>query len=151
MIVTTNGLASPTFGHQSELLLRLAASPGVVPDEAVMEWFWPDGNPTDARRRLRNLLNRLSSQCGGVVIRRGRSIGLHPSIRVDFRVFHQLAGAAFTPGTQDHLRTLAARTALELSANNFAELHAYDDWALEIRSEIELARADLQELADRKW
>jgi DNA-binding SARP family transcriptional activator len=54
---------------QAMILVKRLALLRSVGIEQVLEWFWPGENPTVGKRRLRNLLNRVNQQTGGLLVR----------------------------------------------------------------------------------
>lgn len=80
-------------GQAAELVAMLAAAGPVVVDE-VTERLWPGAERPVGRSRLRNLLNRLRTHSGDLVLREGQRLALVPGTEVDLDRFTVAAEVA---------------------------------------------------------
>ncbi len=71
---------------------HLAVSGAYRVDE-VTDRLWPDVDTPTARRRLRNLLDRLRAECGAIVERVGDRLCLSPNVTVDLAEFQRTVAA----------------------------------------------------------
>ncbi|MFN8170089.1 MAG: hypothetical protein U0S36_15095 [Candidatus Nanopelagicales bacterium] len=103
---------TPPPGHATELLALLAVR-GATHADAVAAELWPDADGITARRRLRNLLNRLRSASGDVVARdRDDRLLLAPDVAVDLLELRRAVTAVQSSPAPE--RAGAARAALRL-------------------------------------
>ena len=88
-------------GQPTLLVKLLAVHGGRMGVDAVLDRLWPDADPEIARRRLRNLLNRLTSASPGLVVRAGDWLTLAEGIGVDAERFLALARSALHTAKAD--------------------------------------------------
>jgi DNA-binding SARP family transcriptional activator len=81
-------------GQPALLVKLLAVHGGRLHVDAVLDRLWPNADPGVCRRRLRNLLNRLTSAAPGLVVRAGDRLTLGEGIGVDVQRFLDLARSA---------------------------------------------------------
>lgn len=132
-------------GQASELVAHLAWH-GPMDAARVAARLWPNAAPELARSRLRNLLNRLRSGCGPLVVRAGATLMLAPGTMCDVTEFRRRA----TEALRDHgsSRGTAIRLALLLRTGP-ALLGIQGEWADAARDELtRLAVALLDARAD---
>lgn len=116
---------TPPPGHAAELVQLLAVHE-VVPAEQVIDQLWPDADPAKGPPRLRNLLNRLRSSSGPIVVRDGTVLRLADEVEVDAALFERLAAAALAaPADQ---RSGLARQALSLYSGDLLASDPYLEW-----------------------
>jgi DNA-binding SARP family transcriptional activator len=130
-------------GKPGELVRMLAVHEHGLPVELVLEAFFPSVAPTVARQRLRQVLARLRSALGDVVLRDGERLHLIPAW-VDVREF--LAAAAHARAARPPRSIRAAYAALALRGGPPLPADRYASWAEEICSELESEYLDLLDL-----
>jgi hypothetical protein len=128
-------------GRPGELVRMLALHPHGLPAEVVLEAFFPGAAPKTSRHRLRQVLTRLRSAAGEIVIRDGEMLRLVPAW-VDVAEFGALTRRArASRGTRQLILSVAA-----LGLAGRGPLLAADPsaaWAQEIRATVD---ADLEQL-----
>ncbi len=82
---------------------------GVRSVDEVADRLWPDADAMTARRRLRNLLNRTRTECGGIIERSGTRLRLTPRADVDLAEFQRTVAlaAAAPPAERSGLARVA--------------------------------------------
>jgi DNA-binding SARP family transcriptional activator/tetratricopeptide (TPR) repeat protein len=136
--VTVDGEERTPTGQPATLVKIVALAGGQLPAEHVIETLWPEEDPDTGRRRLRNLLNRLTSMSGPIVDRQGDLLRVPGSIDVS-AVEVDLATVR-AGGPEAHA---AARRALDGAAGPLLADEPYADWAVMPRERLhhELALA----------
>jgi DNA-binding SARP family transcriptional activator len=115
----------------------------------VVDALWPDAPADEARRRLRNVLARLRSAVGSVVVRDGEQLRLADGVVVDLHQFEALAAATRSADASTAEPGRRIDAALDLWAGEPLEAWRYEDWAI---PEIERLRTVRDELvARRSW
>ncbi len=150
---------TPLPGRPQTLVKMLAVRGQLALDEAVEE-LWPEIDEETGRARLRNLLNRIRSAAGELVVRADGAVSIAPGVQVDAHRFEQEAAAALSAPLST--RPGLARAALTRSTGELLPADKYADWAtvprerlrrrqlalIDVVSEDALARGDFDE-ADR--
>lgn len=144
-------------------LLRLVATYGAVHVDEVCEALWPDAGADAGRVRLRNVLSRLRSSCGHLLVRDGLTLALADGVVVDLALFDALSRRALAGVEDDGAEHLAER-ALALSADVLLPEDLYRDWAAAPRERVRRHRLALLDLlagraagrgdlttAERRW
>ncbi len=131
-------------GQPATLVKLLAASPGALPVDAVMESLWPGVDPRVGRWRLRNVLSRLHRTVPGLTVRRGETLDFAPRVGVDSRRF----SAAFRDvvGRLRSADPSAARLGDQLLQEHRGEFlpgDMYEDWAIAARGRLRAQRLQL--------
>jgi DNA-binding SARP family transcriptional activator/ATP/maltotriose-dependent transcriptional regulator MalT len=137
---------TPPHGNPATLI-KLLAVRGELTNDEVIDVLWPDVDTATGRARLRNTLNRLRSRSGDVVIRRGDSLAVSPSVTIDATSFDEAAGHALAAPESE--RAGMARRAASMYAGELLPGDRYEDWAAAPRERLRrryLALVDL--LAD---
>ena len=127
--VLVDGAAVDVPSGAPARLLRLVAAHGTLPVERVLELMWPGVEPTTGRTRLRNVLSRLRTVCGDVLVRSGHAVAVGPDVQVDLVVFEAAARRALSlpPGPPAEE---AAKAALAgCAAGELLPEDVYADWA----------------------
>lgn len=107
------------------LLARVAVAGGLVPLERVLEDFWPDGDPANARRRLTWHLCALRTQLGeDWVVRTAYGLQLREGVWHDVLELERA------------LRLGDVELVLQLYRGRFLE-DCYLDWAEQLRRDLE--------------
>lgn len=119
-------LTTPSPGNPATLV-KLLALRGLQTTEQTIDALWPDVDVATGRSRLRNLLNRLRSQAGELVVRNGEALQLAPGVTTDVAQFEAGVTAAFDAPVAE--RAGLARLALGAYAGDLLPGDAYEDWA----------------------
>ena len=143
-VVAADGsvLALPA-GQPGELVRMLALHEHGLALEVVLEAFFPDVRPALARQRLRQILTRLRSAVGDVVVRDGETLALRPAW-VDVREF--IAAADRVRAAHGARAVQRAYAALALRTGPLLVFDPYAEWATAARDQVEyryLALLDL--------
>jgi tetratricopeptide (TPR) repeat protein len=133
-IITADGSPIPLPGGMpGELVRLLALYEHGQPIDFVLEQFFPETTPTVGRQRLRQILMRLRTAAGEIVVRHGETLQLVPAW-VDVREFlaigNRVRGAAGTRAIQ------LAYAALALRSGPFLPFDPYAGWAEEPRAQV---------------
>ncbi len=123
----------PPAGRPSTLVKLLALADGPLPASRVIEELWPGVAETRGQSRLRNLLNRLRTACGDLVLRQGGSLVLAPC-ELDARAFEGAAARAIGAPPQE--RPGLARTALARHSGELLPDDRYEPWAATARERV---------------
>ena len=124
---------TPAPGHGATLVKLLALRGGMAAEQ-VIDSLWPETDLTTGRARLRNLLNRVRSQSGDIIVRRGDELSLHPDLVVDVNEFEKAAADAFNVDTPR--RSGAARLVLAAHSGELLPADTYEDWAAAPRERL---------------
>jgi DNA-binding SARP family transcriptional activator len=133
-VVTADGstVAVPP-GMPGELIRLLALHEHGLPVDVVLELFFPDATPQAARQRLRQVLTRMRTAAGEVVIRDGETLRLIPAW-VDVREFLEIGKKV--RGARGGRALRLAYSALALHTAPFLASDPYADWAEEPRAQV---------------
>lgn len=132
---------SPPAGHPQTLVKLVAMAAGPVAVEQAAEELWPSVDEETGRRRLRNVLNRLKSSCGEVVVRDGEMLALAPGCAVDARLFVEAARLALAAATGE--RAGLARSALSRYRGELLPEDPYAPWAASARERLRRRQLEL--------
>ena len=130
-------------GKPAELVRLLAVHEHGVPVDVVLEEFFPDISPPVARARLRQVLTRVRSGVGDVLVRDGETLRLLPAW-VDAREF--LATSERVRGAPTPRAVQLAYAALALHDGPLLPSDPYAGWADELRSEVRYRHLELLDL-----
>jgi DNA-binding SARP family transcriptional activator len=130
-------------GRPAELVRLLVLHSRGLPVEVVLEWFFPEIPPAAARMRLRQILSRLRTAAGEIVVRDGDSLRLVPAW-IDASEFlavtDRVRSARGPRAIQLAYAGLALRTGPLLPDDRYAE------WARETRDLIDARYLELLDL-----
>jgi DNA-binding SARP family transcriptional activator len=127
-------------GVGAMLVRYLATTGGRAHIEVVSEVLWPGVDPPRCRVRLRNVLARIRTACGGIIERDGDRLTLAADVLVDAQVFEELARAALAATTE---AGALARRALVHYRGELLPADPYEAWADGPRRRLARLRADL--------
>ncbi len=114
----------------------VALQPRITVDELI-EYLWEDAEPGVGARRLRNVLWRIRSACGELLVREGNFLRLAPGAVTDVTRFRELADQALVGGDAGTARAVeAARAALDYYRGELLPGDRYADWAAAVRESI---------------
>ena len=88
-------------GQPALLVKLLAVHGGRLHVDAVLDRLWPAADPEVGRRRLRNLLNRLTSAAPGLIVRAGDRLALAEGTGIDVQRFLDLGRSALRAPAAD--------------------------------------------------
>lgn len=134
---------TPAPGNPATLV-KLLAVRGTLAAEQVIDELWPDADLATGRSRLRNLLNRVRTQSGDLVVRDAEALSIAPHAEIDLVRFEQLAADA-TSGAPD-VGGLA-RLALNTYGGDLLPQDAYVDWLTPHRERVRRRYIALLDLA----
>ncbi|MBI2708752.1 MAG: hypothetical protein HYX34_03555 [Actinobacteria bacterium] len=122
-------------GRPASLLKILVCLGGRATIDEVAEHLWPEEPPDLGRQRLRNVLARLRSAAGDVVVRDGETLTVAAGAAIDAWTFEDRARTAL--GLTGAGRRVAATVALACCGGELLPDDRYEPWAAAPR---ELAR-----------
>ena len=143
-------------GRPSTLVKLLALAGTLTADEAIDE-LWPEADLDVGRARLRNVLSRIRSACGELILRHEAALTLAPGVSVDAQRFEREAAVALAAPKESRIGL--SRAALAWSTGELLPADRYADWAsvprerlrrralalLDLVAEDAIARGDLDE------
>ena len=130
-------------GKPGELVRLLALHEHGLPVEVVLEEFFPEVSPSVARARLRQVLTRLRSAAGDVIVRDGETLRLLPAW-VDVREF--LTASRRVRGARTPRAVQLAYSALALHEGALLPSDPYASWTEETREEVRHRYVELLDL-----
>lgn len=132
-VIRGSEIVTPAPGNPATLV-KLLALRGTLTAEQVIDQLWPEADVTTGRSRLRNLLNRVRSQSGELVVRDGEMLRLAADVESDLARFDELVEATLTAEPDD--RAGLARVALTAYGGELLPGDAYEDWAAGPRERV---------------
>jgi len=135
--VRTSGRPVRISDGLAATLLKVVALKGHVPAEEVEEILWPGAQPGLGRARMRNVVHRIRTSCGPLVVRDGRTLRLAPGVRVDVHVFEETAIKAIVAvesGVVDAAEM--AWDAISLYTGELLPVDRHADWAAAARERL---------------
>ncbi len=143
--VTSGGRdLDPPAGRPSTLIKLLALSDSAVTVDEAVELLWPGSDGPTGRRRMRNLLNRLRTNCGELVGRDGETLVLAAGTEVDARIFERDAVAV--AAADEAARPGLARGALTRYPGELLPQDRYESWATAPRERLRRRNLELLDL-----
>jgi DNA-binding SARP family transcriptional activator len=130
-------------GKPGELVRLLALHEHGLPVEVVLEEFFPEVSPSVARARLRQVLTRLRSAAGDLIVRDGEILRLQRAW-VDVREF--LAASRRVRGALTPRAVQLAYAALALHEGALLPSDPYAAWTQETRDEVRYRHLELLDL-----
>jgi DNA-binding SARP family transcriptional activator len=130
-------------GMPGALVRLLALHEHGLPLDAVLEAFFSDATPARARQRLRQVLTRLRTAVGDIVVRDGETLRLIPAW-VDVREF--LAAGSRVRAVGGGRAVQLAYAALALHSGPLLPSDPYADWAEEAREQVRYRHLALLDL-----
>ena len=132
-------------GRTATLVKLLALARDPLPLDVAIEELWPDSDAATGRRRLRNVLNRIRTACGELVVRTdGEALALGDRVEVDMRLFlREAADALAADGVR---REALARAAVGRYGGELLPGDRYAAWAAAPREELRRRLLDLLDL-----
>ena len=121
----------PSLATQAVKIVAL--HPRITVDELI-EYLWEEAEPGVGQRRLRNVLWRIRSACGELLVREGNFLRLAPGAVTDLGRFRELADQALVgPEAGTPAAAELARSALDLYRGELLPGDRYEDWAASAR------------------
>lgn len=132
--VEVRGVDCTPGGQPGILVKRLALEGGTAPIDRVIEWFWPDDDPSVGRRRVRNLLNRLRAMSGEVILRDQEHLRI-PDASIDLVTVESALDRLdeWAPDAPESVRDTWRLVTGPLLADD-----PYDEWAVKARDRVSL-------------
>ena len=144
--VTRDSTPLPTPVGTCAALLRIVATSGAVHVDELSEALWPESAPGAGRARLRNVLSRLRSSCGEVVIRVGETVAVADDVEVDVALFEATARRALELPAGHAERQAWAKQALSWCSGDLLPEDVYHEWAAAPRERVRHYRLALLDL-----
>jgi DNA-binding SARP family transcriptional activator len=126
--------------------IKIVALQGQIIVDQLVELLWEDASPGVGVRRLRNVLWRIRTACGDVVVRDGQFLRLANEAVTDLGRFEELANQALTRDASPQAAAQAAREALHLYRGELLPANRYDDWTTRAREVVSRSKVSLLEL-----
>jgi DNA-binding SARP family transcriptional activator/ATP/maltotriose-dependent transcriptional regulator MalT len=125
-------------GRPAKAVRAVAAAGGRLHAEELIEILWPGVDPERGRNRLRNLLSRLRTAAGDVLVREEDTITAAPGTESDAALFEAQARAALIARSAGEAsRALGlARAAAVRYGGEFLPGDRYEDWAARVRDRL---------------
>ena len=121
-------------GKPSDLVKIIAAADGRIPVDALIEELWPESDPDWGRKRFRNVLNRVRSAAGDLVVRDGDVIAFAEGTAIDARAFvHEADRVLSSEATK---RSAVAAAALARYRGEALPDDRYAPWAATVRERL---------------
>ncbi|HTW99770.1 MAG TPA: BTAD domain-containing putative transcriptional regulator [Acidimicrobiales bacterium] len=137
----------PPAGRPAAAVRIVAASGARLHAEALIEVLWPGVDLATGRNRLKNLLSRLRTAVGDVLVRDGELVALARGATVDSELFEREATEALAAPPRGTDR--AAGLALAALGRYRGELlpdDRYEPWAAQPRERLRLRQLELLDL-----
>ncbi len=113
--------------------IKIVALESRISVDELVELLWDDAEPGVGARRLRNVLWRIRSACGELLVREGQFVRLADDAVTDLSRFRELASQALAHGVPREQAARAARVALEQYRGELLPGDRYADWAASAR------------------
>jgi ATP/maltotriose-dependent transcriptional regulator MalT/DNA-binding SARP family transcriptional activator len=126
----------------------VAVAGGRMPSDELIELLWPEVEANTGRNRLRNLLPRVRSAAGDVLVRDGGVISVVPGAEIDAGAFARVARAALSASSAGEQRraVILARAALERYGGELLPDERYEPWTEAPRERLRLLYLELLDL-----
>jgi DNA-binding SARP family transcriptional activator len=135
-------------GRPTRAVQAVAAAGGQLHAEELIEALWPETRPDVGRNRLKNLLSRLRSSAGDVLVRDGDIVALAPGAELDTALFEAEAREALAADARGdaHRAASLGLAALARYHGDLLPASPYETWADEPREHLRLRHLDLLDL-----
>jgi DNA-binding SARP family transcriptional activator len=135
-------------GRPAKAVRAVAVAGGRLHSEGLIEILWPEGDRAAGRNRLRNLLSRLRTAAGDLLVRDGETIILAAQAELDVQRFENQARAALAAGSAgDYRRVVVLGTlALESYGGELLPDDRYETWVVEPREHLRTLYLELLDL-----
>lgn len=114
--------------------------------DELVELLWEGAEPGIGARRLRNVLWRIRSACGELLVREGHFVRLADDAVTDLSRFRELAAQALAHGVPREQGVRAARLALEHHRGELLPGDRYADWVASAREAVARTHVRLLDL-----
>jgi DNA-binding SARP family transcriptional activator len=138
----------PPPGRPATAIKAVVAAGGRLHVEELIEALWPGADVDQGRNRLKNLLSRLRSAVGDVLVRDADSVVLAAGAESDIASFEAAARralATLVSGERLHAAMLA-RSATDRYRGDLLPEDRYEPWAAEPRERLRLRYLELLDL-----
>lgn len=109
--------------------IKIVAIESRISVDELVELLWDDAEPGVGTRRLRNVLWRIRSACGDLLVREGQFVRLADDVVTDLGRFRELATQALAHGVPPEQAARTARAALDQYRGELLPGDRYADWA----------------------
>lgn len=116
--------------------IKIVALESRISVDELVELLWDDAEPGIGARRLRNVLWRIRSACGDLLVREGQFVRLADDAVTDLARFRELAAQALAHGVPRDQAARAARVALDQYRGELLPGDRYADWATAAREAV---------------
>ncbi len=132
-------------GRPAKAVRAVAASGGWLHAEVLQDILWPDSDVAAGRNRMRNVLSRLRSSAGDLLVRDGDGIALSDGTTCDVLEFEVHARKARDALSEGDVGAAASwgRAALAHCTGDLLPEDRYETWAEEPRQRFNAARLEL--------
>lgn len=138
-----HAVVTPPPGLAAKLLKVVALQGRSVHVEEVVEALWPDAEPGRGRARLRNVMSRLRTGAGPLVVRSGDTLAIAPGVLVDATLFTREVHAVLGDPLERTDAIARARRALARYRGDLLPDSIYEPWAAEERARLRRLRLTL--------
>lgn len=135
---------TPPSGRPARLVQYLSVNGGHAPIDAVIEVLWPDVDPFVGRTRLRNVLARVRSAAGDLVVREGDVLHFEAGTEIDAHMFEREARRALAAHGADAVALATA--ALRWYRGPLLAHLPYEPWTMAPREALARRYLDLLDL-----
>lgn len=141
-------LVKTPAGRPTRAVQAVAAAGGRMHAEQLIEVLWPDTRPDVGRNRLKNLLSRLRSTAGAVLMRDGDIVVLPAGTEIDTALFEAEAREALSAAARGDSYQAASLglAALARYHGDLLPASPYETWADQPRQRLRLRYLDLLDL-----
>lgn len=129
-------------GLPTAALKAVITAGGRLHTEELVEALWPEAPDGAGRARLRNVLSRLRSACGDILVRTGDVLALADDVDLDLARFEELARAASDAG-DDRSRLDAAIAAIAVYGGPLLPYDLYEPWVAAPRERLRRRYVDV--------
>ena len=136
--VLRGGAAVRLAPQVARLVKLVVVSGGQVHVEQAVESLWPEVAPALGKRRLRNVLSKLSQAAGPLVVREGGTLRLGPGVAADVQRFQSAARQAIgaLAGGGGGTGIAKALAAHDLYSGEVLPEDRYEDFAIVARERL---------------
>ncbi|MGH9087411.1 MAG: BTAD domain-containing putative transcriptional regulator [Acidimicrobiales bacterium] len=117
--------------------IKIVAIESRISVDELVELLWDDAEPGVGARRLRNVLWRIRSACGDLLVREGQLVRLADDAVTDLSRFRELSTQALAHGVPPEQAARTARAALDQYRGELLPGDRYADWASGAREAVD--------------
>jgi DNA-binding SARP family transcriptional activator len=132
--VERDGVGVTPQPGRTALLVKVLALRGTSTADEVVDLLWPEVDLATGKARLRNVLSRVRSTSGELVVRDDETLRLAPGTEIDADRFAAAAEGAMSAPAEE--RAGLARSALARYGGELLPGDRYEDWAVAPRERL---------------